>query len=112
MKQQRQLGVTTQQLVPGTPVMVAVGEGVSHINGDPTLIVWAVVRGPASESDTRQLNDPSGMWWLDVYSTGGGPPLPQMYRAGDILGVPALGLRMEGAAERDPFTGLEAAPNS
>jgi hypothetical protein len=31
----------------------------------------------------------------------GGPPTPQMYRASEIIGVPALGLTMKGAPERN-----------
>jgi hypothetical protein len=94
------LGVTTRELAPGTVVMVAVGQGVAHINGDPCLIAWAVVRGPATEKDIEAVGvDPGDTYWLDVYAIPGGDPLPQMYRAGEILGVPALGLRMDGAPD-------------
>lgn len=83
------LGITDYQLEPGTVVMVPVGRLVAHINGDPVLIAWATVIGPAD----------NGRVWLDVYSTGGGDPLPQMYDPREILGIPALGLSMRGAPE-------------
>jgi hypothetical protein len=89
------LGITADQLRPNTAVMVAVGRLVANINGQPCLIAWAIVRGPVAEN--TDPTDPAGMWWLDVYSVPGGPPLPQQYRADEILGVPALGLTMDGA---------------
>lgn len=94
------VGVTPHELAPGTAVMVPVGQVAAAVNGGPCIIAWAVVRGPASESDAEVFDDPAAMYWLDVYLVPGGPPLPQMYRADAILGVPALGLRMDGAPER------------
>lgn len=91
------IGITAQELTPGTAVMVPVGEIAAAVNGGPCIIAWAVVRGPASETDAAVFVDPSAMYWLDVYMVPGGPPLPQMYRADAILGVPALGLHMDGA---------------
>lgn len=99
------VGVTPRDLATGTPVMVPVGGVAAIVNGGPCIIAWAVVRGPASESDAEVFTDPSAMYWLDVYMIPGGPPLPQMYRADAILGVPALGLSMQGAPDRDdPLT--------
>ena len=37
------------------------------------------------------LGLPPGTWWLAVHF-GGPEPLPQMYRADQILGIPATGL--------------------
>ena len=91
------LGVTPRELKPGTAVMVPVGQIAALVNGGPCVIAWAVVLGPASESDTVQFDDPDQWYWLNVYMVPGGPPLPQMYRADTILGVPALGLQMDGA---------------
>lgn len=79
--------------------MVPVGRLVAHINGNPCLIAWAVVVGPADEIEPVSV-DPADKYWLDVYMIPGGPPLPQMYPAGEILGVPALGLTMDGAPGR------------
>jgi hypothetical protein len=89
------VGVTAQELKPDTVVMVPV-TGNALVNGGPCLIAWAVVKGPAGEG-AAAFTDPAAMWWLDVYLSPGGRPLPQMYRADTILGVPALGLRMDGA---------------
>ncbi len=95
------IGVTPRELMaPGTVVMVPVGQASAVVNGGPCIIAWAVVRGPASESDAEVFTDPSQMYWLDVHMVPGGPPLPQMYRADAILGVPALGLQMDGAPSR------------
>jgi hypothetical protein len=91
------LGVTERELEPGTVVMVPVGRLVAHINGNPVVIAWATVRGPAIEGEAIS---PDATYWLDVYSIPGGPPVPQMYRAGEIVGVPGLGLSMDGAPER------------
>lgn len=77
--------------------MVAVGRNVAHINGDPCLIAWAVVRGRVDEKDASVFRDAADRYWLDVYVIPGGEPMPQMYAAGEILGVPALGLTMKGA---------------
>jgi hypothetical protein len=96
------LGVTSRELIPGTAVMVAAGRGVTHVNGNPypCVIAWAVVRGPATETDAATHPDPHSVWWLDVYIIPGGEPLPQMYRADEIIGIPVLGLHMDGAPAR------------
>ncbi len=92
------VGVTPRELMtPGTVVMVPVGAGSAIVNGGPCLIAWAVVRGPADEAAASVFTDPESMFWLDVYMGPGVAPLPQMYRADQILGVPALGLQMAGA---------------
>lgn len=90
------VGVTARELVPGHVVMVPVGAIPAVINGGPCVIAWAVVRGPASAVEAASYADPATIWWLDVYM---GPAvfIPQMYRADDILGVPAIGLQMTGA---------------
>lgn len=90
------VGVTAQQLKPGTVVMVPVGQINAVVNGGPCGIAWAVVRGPASETNPARLTDPSAKWWLDVYMDSG-QPLPQMYQVDTILGVPMPGLSMQGA---------------
>lgn len=96
MDQRRaEIGITLDELEPGTAVMVAVGRGVMTT----TVVAWAVVLCPVGTLTAD--NDPAARYWLDVYMIPGGPPLPQMYRADEILGVPALGLRMDGAPERD-----------
>lgn len=92
------VGISERELTPGTAVMVPVGAG--SVNGDSTVIAWAVVRGPAGAADAAVFADPAAMYWLDVYVVPGGPPLPQMYRADAILGVPTLGLSMLGAPDR------------
>lgn len=92
------LGITRDELALGTPVMVAASRTDSLVNGNPCLIAWAVVRGPANPEKVGV--DPGDAYWLDVYMIPGGPPLLQMYRAGEILGVPALGLTMDGAPPR------------
>lgn len=93
------VGITPRELAPGTVVMVPVGSISAQVNGHPCLIAWAVVLGPASEADTAQFVDPKDMYWLDVYMSPDGA-FPQMYPAGEILGVPVLGLRMDGAPDR------------
>lgn len=100
------VGVTPRELEPGTVVMVPVGQASAIVNGGPCIIAWAVVRGPASESDTAVLTNPKAVYWLDVYM-GPGVYLPQMYPAEQILGVPALGLSQDGAP---PRPGFEPAP--
>lgn len=95
------VGITAHELTPGTIVMVPVGQGAALGNGQPCIIAWAVVRGPASTADAAQFTDPAAMHWLDVYMAPGHPPMPQMYRADNILGVPALGLHMHGAPAPD-----------
>lgn len=88
------LGITERELAPGTAVMVPVGRLVAHINGNPCLIAWATVVGPTASEPSA---GPDQTYWLNVYTIPGGPPLPQVYRVGEIVGVPALGLAMEGA---------------
>lgn len=88
------VGVTARELRPDTVVMVPVGQVNAVVNGGACMIAWAVVRGPAT---TPATDDPSQLWWLDVHM-GAGAVLPQMYRADTILGIPALGLSMDGAA--------------
>jgi hypothetical protein len=89
------VGVTPRELVKDTIVMVPVGQIAAQTNGQPCVIAWAVVIGPV-ETGT-DTTDPQGRWWLNVYTIPGGEPMPQMYPAGQILGIPALGLTMEGA---------------
>lgn len=93
------VGITTRELEPGTVVMVPVGQISAVVNGGPCVIAWAVVRGPAGDA-ADVFTDPDSMYWLDVYAIPGGAPLPQMYHAGSILGVPAIGLQMDGAPQR------------
>lgn len=95
------VGVTPRELVDGTVVMVPVGAPSSVVNGGPCVIAWAVVRGPADPA--ADVTDPEAKYWLDVYTVPGGPPMPQKYPSGEILGVPALGLSMDGAPERPMF---------
>lgn len=85
------LGVTPNELVPGTVVMVPVGQTNAVINGQPCIVAWATVTGPAGDDDAPV--GPASMYWLDVHM-GPGATLPQMYRADQILGIPALGLSM------------------
>lgn len=92
------VGVTPRELAPGTAVMVPVGGLAALANGNPCLIAWAVMRGKADEASAD--TDPAALWWLDLYLVPGGEPLPQMYRADSILGVPALGLSMVGVPLR------------
>jgi len=91
------VGITPRQLQPGTAVMVPVGQANALVNGQPCVIAWAVVKGPAGADAAAVFTDPKQMYWLDVYMIPGGPPLPQMYQADTILGIPALGLAMNGA---------------
>jgi hypothetical protein len=96
------LGVTAGEMQTGTVVMVAVGGLVARTRGHACTIAWAVVQGPASGKHAALYTNPKQMWWLDVYMIPGGPPIPQMYRADQILGVPALGLSMLGAPPAYP----------
>lgn len=89
------LGVPPAMLEPGLAVMVPVGTISAAVNGGPSIVAYATVIGRASEHDAAVMADPSEMWWLDVHM-GPGITLPQMYRADQILGVPALGLTMPG----------------
>lgn len=91
------VGITPDQLAPGTVVMVPVGAVSAVVNGGPCVIAWAVVRGVADHFAASVFTDPAAVYWLDVYMVPGGEPLSQMYRADSILGVPAMGLRMDGA---------------
>lgn len=93
------VGITPRELRPGTVVMVPVGAIAALTNGQPCIIAWAAVLGAVDQG--QDPTDPDGRWWLDVYAIPGGPPMPQMYRAGEVLGVPALGLQMEGAPTPD-----------
>jgi hypothetical protein len=96
------IGVTPRELTPGTVVMVAAGQVSAAVNGGPCLIVWAVVRGPVDPDQPADVK-PDDVFWLDVYAAPDLPqPLPQMYRAKEILGVPAPGLSMLGAPEAYP----------
>lgn len=85
------IGVTRDELRKGTIVMVAVGRIPALANGQPCVIAPAVVMGPASDADRQVFRDAPEMWWLEVH-TARGVCLPQMYRADEILGVPALSL--------------------
>lgn len=90
------VGITERELRPGTFVMVPVGQVSAMVNGGPCIIAMAKVLRQATGSEAAVYVDHFGVWWLDVYMVPGGEPLPQMYRADDILGVPALGLSMDG----------------
>lgn len=92
------LGVTPNELQPGTTVMVPVGQANAIVNGGPCIVAWATVRGPAGDSGASVFVDPTSVYWLDVHM-GPGVSLPQMYRADQILGVPALGLTMAEAPQ-------------
>lgn len=87
------LGVPAGMLEPGLAVMVPVGMIPAAVNGGPTIVAYATVMGRASEQDAAAFVDPAAMWWLEVHMAPG-VTLPQMYRADQILGVPALGLSM------------------
>lgn len=88
------LGITQAELRPGTKVMVAVGQVSAIVNGGPCVIALAEVIRPATGSESAVFVDHFAVWWLDVYMVPGGEPLPQMYHADQILGIPALGLSM------------------
>lgn len=88
------VGITRDELRAGVQVMVPVGAAVSAISGTPCIIAWATVIGPATEWEASIMVDPSDMWWLDVHVGPGGSGLPQMYRADQILGIPALSLTL------------------
>ncbi len=89
------LGITERELTAGTRVMVPVGEVAAQVNGHPCIVALAVVRGPANDSDASVFVDPTAVYWLDVHM-GPDVVLPQMYRADQILGIPALGLAAHG----------------
>lgn len=104
------LGITEAELRPGTFVMVPVGQVSATVNGGPCVIALARVIRPATGSESAVYVDHFGVWWLDVFMVPGGTPLPQMYRADDILGIPALGLTMDGVpAPESPKTEDRAA---
>ncbi len=92
------LGVTLNELKPGVTVMVPAGRLAAAANGHPCIIATATVMGRASQKDTENhtetfKSNPAGVWWLNVHMAPGAS-LPQMYRADEILGVPAYGLAM------------------
>jgi hypothetical protein len=87
------LGITRDQLRPGTLVMVATGTIATQVNGTPAIICLAEVVGPANAEVTSTRIDPDETWWLRVQMAPG-TSLPQMYRADQILGIPATGLVM------------------
>jgi hypothetical protein len=87
------LGITRDQLKPGTAVMVPVGTIAAQVNGWPCTIAYAEVMGPAGPEEASVYVNPEDVWWLNVHM-GPGLTLPQMYRADQILGVPATGLTM------------------
>jgi len=93
-KQFEGVGVTRDELRAGVQVMVPVGATASVVNGTPCIIAWATVVGAVSERDASVMVDPSDMWWLDVHVASGVSGLPQMYRADEILGVPAPSLSL------------------
>jgi hypothetical protein len=83
------LGVTREQLTPGALVMVPVGMVSAVVNGGPCVIALAeVVRRADPDVLGAEADD---MWWLNVH-LGPGVSLRQIYRAKQILGVPAHGL--------------------
>lgn len=82
-----------EHLRPGMAVMVYTGQISSELNDHPPVVCGAEVVGP---DDTGS----ESRWWLDVWM-GAPAPLPQSYRASEILGIPAVGLtwkRPEGEA--------------
>ena len=95
-----QYGVTPRELTPGTHVMVVVGAVAAAVNGGPCIVAYAVVIGLAVEGARPEDVKPDDLYWLDLYMIPGGPPVPQQYRAREILGIPALGLSMDGAPPR------------
>jgi hypothetical protein len=72
------LGIAPGMIGPGLSVMVCTGAALLGA----AIICYATVAQAADADDT---------WWLDVHA-GGIEPLPQMYRADEILGIPAAGL--------------------
>lgn len=87
----------------GMAVMVPVGAIAAEINGHPTVIAMATVMGQASPTDREVIPGDAEVWWLEVHA-GHGARLPQMYRRGEILGVPAVGLNA-GPGYEDPSPG-------
>lgn len=94
------LGVTPSELAPGAIVMVPVGQASAIVNGGPCIVAWATVRGPASGENAFRYTDPAAVYWLNVHM-GPGVTLRQMYRADQILGVPACGLTMAATPARE-----------
>lgn len=88
------VGITERELRPGTKVMVPVGQMSALVNGGPCVIALAEVIRPATGNESAVYVDHFAVWWLNVHLVPGGEPLPQMYHADQILGVPALGLSM------------------
>lgn len=88
------IGITPRELKPGTKVIVPVGRLAAMANGDPCVIAWATVMGPVDPATNTTLVDPTDTWWLDVHMVPGpeSDGLPQMYRAEEILGIPAPSL--------------------
>lgn len=84
------LGVPREMVTAGLDVMVAYTVSAA-VNGDPALICYATVIGPAQPSEAAALGDPGDVWWLDVH-TAPGVSLPQMFHVGQILGIPAIGI--------------------
>ncbi len=87
------VGVAPGLLEEGLRVMVPVGTVNAVVNGPASIVALAVCRRPA---------DRDGVWWLDVYMSPTGTPLPQMYPIDQILGIPALGLTMPGVPDEEP----------
>lgn len=98
------------ELRPGTRVMVLAAGIAGIVNDHPALVAMAEVVGPADQ-DAAPSRDGSDRWWLNVHMGPGVPPLPQMYRRCEILGIPALGLTMAGLPDPDPQPGVESPPN-
>jgi len=67
-------------------VMVPVGQISAELYDHPPVLCLARVVGTHDQLEPRVTR-----WWLDVWPDPGGPPLPQLYRAEEILGVPAYG---------------------
>lgn len=87
------LGIPPQQIKPGLGVMVAYTLSAA-VNNEPALICFARVVERASSDDAAVFRGNPEVWWLNVY-TAPHVSLPQMFRADQILGIPALGI--EGA---------------
>lgn len=81
------LGVPESLLRPGLVVVVPIGRIPAAVNGTECVIGLATVLG--------RVEGEAGTWWLEVYA-GAGTAMEQMYRHGEILGVPALGMTISG----------------
>lgn len=98
------VGVTHNDLRPGTIVMVAVGRVPASVNGHSCVVAPAEVMRPATDEERRIYKDPTTeAWWLDVF-TAPGVYLPQMYRTAEILGLPAASLRIPPEDRRAELT--------